>query len=78
MAGDVPDCVFGLSVAGITYVVGYQNFKQGKLKQAKTGSLIMGIVAGVGFLTSAGLGNMILMLLDAGAAAGLIYSSTKL
>lgn len=78
MAGDFLDFVFGLCVAGVTYAVGYQNFKQGKLKQAKTGALVMGIIAGVSFLVSANFGNMILMLLDAGAGAALIFAYTRI
>lgn len=78
MAGDIFDFGLGLVLAGITYAVGYQNFKQGKLKQAKTGALVMGIIAGVGALLSASQGNMLLLLLDAAAAAALIFASTKL
>ena len=78
MAGDFLDFVLGLCIAGVTYAVGYQNFKQGKLKQAKTGSLVMGIVAGVGVLLSASQGNTILLLLDAAAGVALIFASTKL
>ena len=78
MAGDIFDFGLGLVLAGVTYAVGYQNFKQGKLKQAKTGALVMGIIAGVGALIGVGVGNMLLVLLDAAAGTALIFASTKL
>lgn len=78
MTGDLLNFLFVLGVAAVAYAVGYKNYKDGKLKEAKTGALIMGIVVGVFFLISAGQGNMIFTLLDAVSAAALIFASTKL
>lgn len=78
MTGNIFNFLFDLAVTAAAYAVGYKNFKDGKLKEAKTGALVMAVVVGVFFLISAGQGNTIFVLIDAVATIALIYAWSKL
>lgn len=77
-AGDVISFLFGLAVAAAAYGLGYQKFKEGKLKEAKTGILVMGILVAIFAVISAGQGNGLLTVIDAGAAGSLLFAYSKI
>ena len=78
MTGAIFNFIFDLAVTAAAYAVGYKNFKDGKIKEAKTGALVMAVVVAVFFFISAGQGNTIFVLIDAGATIALVYAWSKL
>lgn len=78
LSGDVLSFLVDATIAGGTYFLAYRKFKEGKLKEAKTNSLVFGLVAAGFGILSAGQGNILLLVIDAATAGLLIYASTKL
>ena len=78
LTGDVLSFLVDAAIVAGVYFLGYRKFKEGKLKEAKTNSLVFGLVAAGFALLSAGQGNMLLLVIDAATAGLLIYASTKI
>ena len=78
LSGNILSFLVDAAIAGGSYFLGYQKFKEGKLKEAKTNSLVFGLIAAGAGILSAGQGNMLLLLIDSVTAGLLIYASSKL